>query len=119
VECVIKRAAAVPAYLPDRIAENPNKLDSVNMAPTLLSRGGMNETAIRPPTYEDGQDLRERALAFACRVVRFCQRLYETAGVGRMMVPQLVNCSTSTASMLEEAKAAESDRDFISKCCIS
>jgi len=33
-------------------------------------------------------------------------------------VPQLVNCSTSLAGMLEEARAAESKRDFISKCCI-
>src|SRR5438874_5417632 len=35
-----------------------------------------------------------------------------------MMVPQLVNCSTSPAGMLEEARAAESRRDFISKCSI-
>jgi four helix bundle protein len=35
-----------------------------------------------------------------------------------MMVPQLLNCSTSPAGMLEEARAAESTRDFISKCCI-
>jgi four helix bundle protein len=34
------------------------------------------------------------------------------------MVPQLLNCSTSVPSMLEEARAAESRRDFISKCCI-
>jgi four helix bundle protein len=51
-------------------------------------------------------------------VVAFCQKLYESGGVGRMMVPQLVNCSTSFAGMLEEARAAESKRDFISKCCI-
>ena len=34
------------------------------------------------------------------------------------MAPQLVNCSTSVAGMLEEARAGESDRDFISKCSI-
>jgi four helix bundle protein len=49
---------------------------------------------------------------------RFCQALYDRGGVGRMMVPQLLNCSTSVPSMLEEARAAESRRDFISKCCI-
>jgi four helix bundle protein len=69
-------------------------------------------------SYENGEDIRERAFRFACRVVRFCQALYDGAGVGRMMVPQLVNCSTSLAGMLEEARAAESKRDFISKCCI-
>ena len=36
-----------------------------------------------------------------------------------MMVPQLVNCSTSVAAMLEEARAAESRRNFVSKCCIA
>lgn len=35
-----------------------------------------------------------------------------------MMVPQIVNCSTSVAGMIEEARAAESRRDFISKCSI-
>jgi four helix bundle protein len=35
------------------------------------------------------------------------------------MVPQLLSCSLSFATMLEEARAAESDADFISKCCIS
>ena len=69
-------------------------------------------------SYENGEDIRERAFRFACRVVSFCQALYDGGGVDRMMVPQLVNCSTSLAGMLEEARAAESKRDFISKCCI-
>ena len=69
--------------------------------------------------YEGGQDIRERAFNFACRVVTLCQKLYETGGVSRMVVPQLLACSSSTATMLEEARAAESDADFISKCCIS
>jgi len=69
----------------------------------------------QPPVFEAGQDIRNRAFRFACRVVRFCQKLYDEGGVGRMMVPQLVNCSTSLPSMLEEARAAESRRDFISQ----
>jgi four helix bundle protein len=68
---------------------------------------------------ETGQDIRDRAFEFACRVVRFCQRLYEGGGVGRVMTPQLLNSSTSVPSMLEEARAAESRRDFVSKCSIS
>jgi four helix bundle protein len=75
--------------------------------------------ADRPATFEDGQDIRDRAFAFACRVVMFCQGLYDRGGVGRMLVPQIVDCATSFATMLEEAKAAESTRDFISKCSIS
>ena len=34
------------------------------------------------------------------------------------MVPQLLSCSLF-ATMLEEARGAESDADFISKCCIA
>ena len=73
----------------------------------------------QPPAYEHGQDIRDRALAFACRVVKVCQQLYDAGGVGRLMVPQLMSCSISAASMLEEARAAESDADFISKASIS
>jgi four helix bundle protein len=72
-----------------------------------------------PQAYESGQDIRDRAFVFACRVVKFSQEIYDAGGVGRMLVPQLVNCSTSVPAMLEEARAAESRRDFISKCCIS
>jgi four helix bundle protein len=35
------------------------------------------------------------------------------------MVSQLLNCSLSFATGLEEARGAESDADFISKCSIS
>jgi four helix bundle protein len=34
------------------------------------------------------------------------------------MAPQLLNAGTALYSMLEEARAAESRRDFISKCSI-
>jgi len=34
------------------------------------------------------------------------------------MVPQLLACSLSFATMLEEARAAESKADFMSKCAI-
>src|SRR6185295_16592619 len=72
-----------------------------------------------PPSYEGGQDIRDRTFTFACRVVKFCQKLYEQGGIGRVMAPQLVNCSTSVLAMLEEARAAESRRDFVSKCCVA
>ena len=73
----------------------------------------------QPATYENGQDIRDRTFAFACRVVKFCQKLYEAGGVGRLLVPQLLSASTSAAAMLEEARAAGSDADFISKCSVS
>jgi four helix bundle protein len=70
------------------------------------------------PSFEGGQDIRDRSFEYACEVIGFCQQLSEGGGVGRLMVPQLLNCSLSFATMLEEARSAESDADFISKCCI-
>jgi len=69
--------------------------------------------------YDTGQDIRNRTFVFACRVVEFCEPVYAAGGIGRLLVPQLLSCSTSPAGMLEEARAAESKRDFISKCCIA
>jgi four helix bundle protein len=78
-----------------------------------------NENApTRPPSYEDGQDIRDRSFEFACDVVAFCEKLEEGKRVGRLMVPQLLACSLSFSAMLEEARAAESDKDFISECSI-
>ena len=70
------------------------------------------------PAFEGGQDIRDRSFEFACCVVGFCQQLSDAGGVGRLMIPQLLSCSLSFAAMLEEARAAESDADFISKCSI-
>ena len=77
-----------------------------------------NNSPEKPASYEDGQDIRERSFEFACNVVGFCEKLEEGRRVGRLMVPQLLACSLSFPAMLEEARAAESDKDFISKCSI-
>jgi len=69
-------------------------------------------------TFEPGHDIRARTFEFACRVVEFCKKLNGQGGVARQMAPQLINCSTSVAAILEEARGAESRRDFISKCSI-
>ncbi len=71
------------------------------------------------PIYENGQDVRDRALALACETVRLCRQLYDSGGIGRILAPQLINCSTSVPAMLEEARGAESRRDFVSKCSIA
>ena len=69
-----------------------------------------------PPTFEDGQDIRDRSFDYACRVVGLCEQLDGAGRIARLMVPQILSCSLSFATMLEEARAAESDNDFISKC---
>jgi four helix bundle protein len=103
-----------------RRSETPAKLTRCSGS-DHASSSGMDEhdSPERPASFEDGQDIRDRAFEFACRVVKFCQRLSDGGGVGRLMVPQLLNCTLSFATMLEEARGAESDADFISKCCIS
>ena len=68
--------------------------------------------------YENGQDIRGRAFEYACSIVGFCEELMMAGGVGRLTVPQLLNCSLHFATMPEEARASESDADLISKCCI-
>lgn len=37
----------------------------------------------RNPGFAHGRDIRDRAFAFACRIVKFCQKLYEVGGVAR------------------------------------
>jgi four helix bundle protein len=65
-----------------------------------------------------GADVRERSFRFACRVVTFCAALHRQGGVAREMAPQLLESGTALYAMLEEARAAENARDFISKCSI-
>ena len=73
----------------------------------------------RLQALENGQDIRDRTYRFACRVVELCKVLQEAGTICRAQVPQLLTSSTSVAANLEEARGAESTRDFISKCCIS
>ena len=80
----------------------------------MLRQASMDNVEI----FEPGHDIRVRTFEFACRVVEFCKELYAQGGVARQMTSQLINCSTSVAASLEEARGAESRRDFISKCSI-
>ena len=43
----------------------------------------------------------------------FARQLDSAGGTARALAPQLARCGTSIAAMLEEARAAESRRDFI------
>ena len=70
-------------------------------------------------SFNDGRNIHDRTFTFGCRIVNFCGRLYDRGGIARLMAPQLLRCGTSVPGMMEEAKAAESRRDFISKCAIA
>jgi four helix bundle protein len=65
-----------------------------------------------------GENIRERAFRFGCRVIAFSKVLYTEGGIARTMAAQLLRAGTALYPMLEEAGAAESTRDFISKCNI-
>ena len=96
---------------------SPREISRNQSILTLVHRVLVSD-AMPPATEEHGNDIRERAFRFACRVVKFCQQLYELGGIARAMAPQLLDAGTALYPMLEEARAAESRRDFISKCSI-
>jgi four helix bundle protein len=85
------------------------------MATILLHRATMST----PADAAYGQDIRDRAFEFACRIVQYCDDLMKRGGVGRVLAPQLLRCGTSIGANLEEARGGESRRDFISKCSIA
>jgi four helix bundle protein len=65
------------------------------------------------------RDIQARAYAFACRIVKLDAYLVRQKGTSRMIAAQLLRCGTSVGANLEEADAAQSKKDFISKCTIA
>lgn len=59
-----------------------------------------------------------RTFRFAVEVTRLGVELDLAGGMGRVLAAQLVRAATSVGSMVEEAQAAESKADFISKMSI-
>jgi four helix bundle protein len=64
-------------------------------------------------------DILERTFQFAVEVVKLCVKLDERPGVGRVMMNQILRSGTSVPSNVEEAQAAQSKADFISKMSIA
>lgn len=61
-----------------------------------------------------GDDIEERMIDFAVRVVKLCDNLPKKPGA-RHMADQLLRSGTSPAANYAEARRAESTRDFIHK----
>jgi four helix bundle protein len=61
----------------------------------------------------------ERTFEFAVRIIQLCAKMDERAGVGRVMMSQIVRAGTSIPSNVEEAQAAQSKADFTSKMSIA
>jgi len=75
-----------------------------------LSRGQGNN----PP-----KDIVVRTFDFAVSIVALCVKLDERPGVGRVLMSQILRAGTSVPSNVEEAQAAQSKADFISKMSIA
>jgi len=64
-------------------------------------------------------DIVDRTFEFAVRIVKLCVHLDEKPGVGRVLMPQILRAGTSVPANVEEAQAAQSKADFISKMSIA
>src|SRR5207302_10952881 len=63
--------------------------------------------------------IQERSFQFACRIVRLTEHLHRTSFAARVISRQLLHAGTSVRAHLDEASAAHSKPDFISKCSIA
>ncbi len=67
----------------------------------------------------DPIDITDRTFDFAVRIVKLSQVLDESPGTNRTLANQLLRAGTSIGANVEEAQAAQSRKDFISKMSIS
>jgi len=66
------------------------------------------------------KDIQERSFEFACRIVRLVEHIQRRRSLAaRAIARQLLDAGSSVAANLEEASAAQSKPDFISKCSIA
>jgi four helix bundle protein len=65
------------------------------------------------------KDIRERTFEFALRIIKLCNELNKKPGVCRDISRQLLKAGTSVGANAEEAQAAQSKPDFISKNSIA
>ena len=64
-------------------------------------------------------DIEDRTFRFALRIVRLCRCLDERPGVKRTLGNQLLRSGTSVGANVEEARAAYSRAEFVSKMGIA
>jgi four helix bundle protein len=65
------------------------------------------------------EKIQDRSFNFACRIVCLHDYLYRKPGSARVLARQMLKAGTSVGANLEEASAAQSKADFISKCSIA
>lgn len=67
----------------------------------------------------DKQSIQDRSFDFALRIVTLHDYLSTKRGAARVIARQMLKSGTSVGANLEEASAAQSKPDFISKCSIA
>jgi four helix bundle protein len=65
------------------------------------------------------RNIQERSFEFALRIVELHDDLAMKRGAARVIARQLLKSGTSVGANLEEATAAQSKADFVSKCSIA
>jgi four helix bundle protein len=65
------------------------------------------------------KEILERTFQFAAHIIQLCVKLDERPGVGRVVMSQILRAGTSVPANVEEAQAAQSKADFISKMSIA
>lgn len=65
------------------------------------------------------KNIQRRTFLFSCQVVRFSESLVSRGMAARLIAAQLLRSATAVGANLEEATAAQSRPDFISKCNIA
>ena len=65
------------------------------------------------------KDIVVRTFDFAVLIIKLCVKLDERPGVGRVLMSQILRAGTSVPSNVEEAQAAQSKADFVSKMSIA
>jgi len=77
------------------------------------------ERRLEPKMYgARGEDICNRTRAFAVRTIKLC-RTIERHGASSVVVTQMVKSATSIGANVEEAQAAQSVADFVSKMQIA
>jgi four helix bundle protein len=71
------------------------------------------------PGNNPPKDIVIRTFEFAVVVIQLCVQLDERPGVGRILMGQILRAGTSIPANVEEAQAAQSKADFVSKMSIA
>ncbi len=77
------------------------------------------DTSSHDPRAKLPKDVVVGAFDFAVSVMQLCVKLDERPGVGRVLMSQILRAGTSVAANGEEAQAAQSKADFVSKMSLA